>query len=111
MIPGFKLGSDGLIGNKIIVLYGGTPTSPQMVSGTTLYVENGIGTEEMMTTLQGNNKNLLDITTDLKVVSRALAEGKGTVGKLLNDPTISNSLQTTMASLNRAGSNAQGAHK
>ena len=102
-----KLGTDGLIGNKIIVLYGGTPASPQMVSGTTLYVENGIGTEEMMTTLQGNNKNLLDITNDLKIVSKGLAEGKGTVGKLLNDPTISNSLQATMASLNRAGNNAQ----
>jgi phospholipid/cholesterol/gamma-HCH transport system substrate-binding protein len=44
----------------------------------------------MMATLQGNNKNLLDITNDLKVVSKALAEGKGTIGKLLNDPTINN---------------------
>jgi len=102
-----KLGSDGLIGNKIIVLYGGTAASPEIVSGATLHVENGIGTEEMMATLQSNNKNLLDITNDLKTVSRALAEGKGTIGKLLNDPTISNSLQSTMASLNRAGSNAQ----
>jgi phospholipid/cholesterol/gamma-HCH transport system substrate-binding protein len=102
-----KLGSDGLIGNKIIVLYGGTPASPEIESGNTLQVENGIGTEEMMATLQGNNKNLLDITNDLKVVSKALAEGKGTIGKLLNDPTINNTLQTTMASLSRAGSNAQ----
>lgn len=102
-----KLGSDGFIGNKIIVLYGGTATSPEIESGNTLQVENGFGTEEMMTTLQGNNKNLLEITNDLKVVSKALAEGKGTIGKLLNDQTISNSLQTAMASLDRAGSNAQ----
>ena len=102
-----KLGSDGLIGNKIVVLYGGSAASPEIESGNTLLVENGIGTEEMMATLQGNNKNLLEITNDLKIVSKALAEGKGTIGKLLNDPTISNSLQTAMASLNRAGSNAQ----
>src|SRR3982751_1938276 len=49
-----KLGSDGLIGNKIIVLYGGTPASPEIESGNTLQVENGVGTEEMMATLQGN---------------------------------------------------------
>lgn len=102
-----KLGTDGLIGNKIVVLYGGSAASPEIESGNTLQVENGIGTEEMMATLQGNNKNLLEITNNLKVVSKALAEGKGTIGKLLNDQTISNSLQTAMASLNRAGANAQ----
>ncbi|MEO5889294.1 MAG: MlaD family protein [Ferruginibacter sp.] len=102
-----KLGSDGLIGNKIIVLYGGTAASPEIEPGNTLQVENGIGTEEMMSTLQSNNKNLLDITNDLKVVSKALSEGNGTIGKLLNDPTIVNGLQAAMVSLNRAGSNAQ----
>jgi len=102
-----KLGSDGLIGNKIVVLYGGTTSSPVVEQGTTLQVENGIGTEEMMATLQSNNKNLLDITNDLKTVSKGLAEGKGTIGKLLNDPTINNTLQAAMTSLRRAGSNAQ----
>lgn len=102
-----KLSTDGLIGNKILVLYGGTDASPEIESGNTLAVENVGGAEEMMATLQNNNKNLLEITNDLKLVSKALAEGKGTIGKLLTDPSISNSLQTAMASLNRAGSNAQ----
>jgi phospholipid/cholesterol/gamma-HCH transport system substrate-binding protein len=102
-----KLGTDGLIGNKIVVLYGGTEAAPEVESGNTLPVENGVGTEEMMATLQGNNKNLLQITNDLKAVTRALAEGKGTIGQLLNDRTVANSLQATMASLNRAGKNAQ----
>jgi len=102
-----KLGSDGLIGNKIIILYGGTASSPEVQSGNTLLVENAIGTEEMMATLQSNNANLLQITNDLKVFSKGLAEGKGTIGKLLNDPTINNTLQAAMASLSRAGNNAQ----
>lgn len=102
-----KLSTDGLIGNKILVLYGGSAASPEIESGNTLLVENGLGTEEMMTTLQGNNKNLLEITNDLKIVSKSLAEGKGTIGKLLNDQSIGNSLQSAMASLDRAGSNAQ----
>ncbi|MFT3678851.1 MAG: MlaD family protein [Ferruginibacter sp.] len=102
-----KLGTDGLIGNKIIVLYGGTPASPELESGNTLHVENGIGTDEVLATLQGNNKNLLETTANLKLVSKALVEGKGTIGKLLNDPSISNSLQASMLSLNRAGNNAE----
>lgn len=102
-----KLSTDGLIGNKIVVLFGGTAGSPEVENGNTLLVENGIGTEEIMATLQGNNQNLLAITNDLRVVSKALAEGKGTIGKLLTDPSLSNSLQATMATLNKAGSNAQ----
>jgi phospholipid/cholesterol/gamma-HCH transport system substrate-binding protein len=102
-----KLGSDGLIGNKIIVLYGGTLASPEVESGNTLEVEKAVGTEEMMATLQNNNANLLQITNDLKVISKNLVEGKGTIGKLLNDPTINNTLQAAMISLSRAGSNAQ----
>jgi phospholipid/cholesterol/gamma-HCH transport system substrate-binding protein len=102
-----KLSTDGLIGNKILVLYGGSPAAPEVASGNTLQVETALGTEEMMATLQGNNKNLLEITNDLKVVSKALAEGKGTIGKLLNDQTIGNSLQSAMTTLNRAGNNAQ----
>jgi len=102
-----KLSTDGLIGNKILVLYGGTMASPEAENGNTLGVENGIGTEEIMATLQGNNQNLLAITNDLKVVSKALAEGKGTIGKLLTDPAINNSLQAAMASLNKSGRNAE----
>lgn len=102
-----KLSTDGLIGNKILVLYGGTSASPEIEDGNTLAVENGTGAEEMIATLQQNNKNLLSITNDLKTVSKALAEGKGTMGKLLHDPTINNSLQSAMASLNQAGNNAQ----
>ncbi len=102
-----KLGSDGLIGNKIIVLYGGTPASPEIESGNTLQVENAVGAEEMMATLQSNNANLLQITNDLKVVSKGLVEGKGTIGKLLNDPSVNNTLQAALVSLGRAGSNAQ----
>jgi phospholipid/cholesterol/gamma-HCH transport system substrate-binding protein len=102
-----KLSTDGLIGNKILVLYGGSPSAPEVESGNTLVVENGVGTDEIMATLQGNNQNLLSITNDLKVVSKALAEGKGTIGKLLTDPTINNSLESTIASLNKAGSNAR----
>lgn len=54
-----------------------------------------------MNTLQANNKNLLDITNDFKAVSERLASGQGTIGKLLNDESIANSLEVTLATLKR----------
>lgn len=101
-----KVGSDGLIGNKIIVLYGGTPASPTVNDGDVLAVEKIAGMEDMMATFQSNNENLLSITGDFKEISSKLANGQGTIGKLLNDETLSNSMELALANLQRAASNA-----
>jgi len=102
-----RISSDGLIGNKIIVLYSGTANAPTVEEGDMLGVEKAINPDEMMMTLQANNKNLLDITNDFKVVSKGITEGKGTLGKLLTDETLINELQKTMVMLRKASANAE----
>lgn len=102
-----KISSDGLIGNKIIVLYGGTPTAPAIESGDMLGVDKAVGSDEIMTTLQANNRNLLDITTDFKTISRNLLNGKGTAGKLLTDETLANELQHVMTTLRSAAAHTE----
>jgi len=102
-----KVGSDGLIGNRIVVLYGGTPTAPKLADGDVLSIGKTVSTEEIMATLQENNKNLLGITSDLKVVSGKLAAGEGTIGKLLTDEALYASVNDTAATLNGASANAQ----
>ncbi len=102
-----KIGSDGLIGNKIIVIYGGTETANAVQPHDTLQFLDAGGTTEMMSTLQSNNQNLLAITTDLKEISKRLAAGQGTIGKLLTDDALMNQLQATAASMKRASSNLQ----
>jgi len=102
-----KVGSDGLIGNKIIVLYGGTPQAAPVQSGDMLHVEKTASVEDMMSTFQSNNKNILAITTDFKEVSRRLANGEGTIGKLLKEESLANDLNNTMAVLKRASVNAE----
>src|SRR5215217_9017361 len=75
-----KISSEGFIGNKIVVIYGGTPAAPAVASGDMIGVEKTISSDEIMTTLQANNRNLLDITTDFKTISRKLTNGEGTAG-------------------------------
>jgi phospholipid/cholesterol/gamma-HCH transport system substrate-binding protein len=100
-----KIASDGLIGNKIVVIYGGTQQSPMVEEGDFLAVEKPLSTEDMMNTLQANNRNLLDITTDFRLISRRLAEGQGTVGKLLTDDDLMKQLQATATTLQTASAN------
>jgi phospholipid/cholesterol/gamma-HCH transport system substrate-binding protein len=102
-----KIGSESLIGNKIIVLTEGSSQMPAIQSGDVLGVEIALNTDDMMSTLNQNNKNLLSITTDLKDVMQRLAAGQGSIGKLLHDETLANTLQKTFNSLDAASGNAR----
>lgn len=102
-----KISSDGLIGNKIIVIYSGAAKSPSVEDGDMIGVEKALNPDEMLSTLQSNNRNLLEITNDFKVVSRGIAEGKGTAGRLLTDDELVNNLQATMVLLRKTALNAQ----
>lgn len=103
-----SISSDGLIGNKIIVITGGSPKFPFVEDGDQLQVANTLSTDDIMKTFQVNNKNLVDVTSDFKILAQNLVEGKGTAGALLADEKIANNfraivenLKTTTESANR----------
>ncbi len=102
-----KLSTDGLIGNKIIEIYGGSSQAPTISEGDVLNNEELLSTDEMMATLSKNNDNLLAITDNLKMISNKMAEGKGSVGKLLNDETFADELNKTVVTLKNASANLQ----
>ncbi|HSY62047.1 MAG TPA: MlaD family protein [Cytophaga sp.] len=102
-----KIGSDGLIGNKILIIYGGTVNAGEVIEGDTLRVATVLSTEEVMNTLQQNNKNVLAITNDFKVISKRLVDGQGTLGKLMTDESIFNNINATTKSLQQASARAQ----
>lgn len=102
-----KISSDGLIGNRIVVLYDGSPGAPPVQDGDTLQQAKSLSTEDMMATLQKNNENLLHITTDFKELTRRLAEGEGTLGALFKDESLYNSLRATAQRLQKAAENSR----
>jgi phospholipid/cholesterol/gamma-HCH transport system substrate-binding protein len=96
-----SISSDGLIGNKIIVITGGNPKYPFVEDGDRLQVQTALSTDDIMKTFQVNNKNLVDITGDFKTLAHSLVEGKGTAGALLTDEKIANNFKTIVANLQR----------
>jgi phospholipid/cholesterol/gamma-HCH transport system substrate-binding protein len=81
--------------------------SNEVQEGDTLQVEKTFSSEDMINTLQENNKNVLAITTDFKSISRKLAAGEGTIGKLLNDTSLYSNINATIISLHNAAAKAQ----
>jgi phospholipid/cholesterol/gamma-HCH transport system substrate-binding protein len=95
-----KISSDGFIGNKILVIYGGTADAPAIQEGDILVNEATLSTDDIMKTLQENNKNILVITS-------ALAAGQGSLGKMIKDDSLYNSFNNILATLQRTSNKAQ----
>ena len=102
-----KISTDGFIGNKILVIYGGTLQFPSVEEGDTLRAENTVSTEDMFTTLQDNNNNILQITNDVKAITEKIIAGEGSIGKLFNDTLLYGDITSTAASLKIAANKAQ----
>lgn len=101
-----KLGSDGLIGNAIVSLVGGTDNASPIKDGVVIKSVGGTDTDAMFATLQTNNENLVEITKNFAILSKQMVEGKGTVGALMTDSTIAMSLKSSVNSLNEVMADA-----
>jgi len=95
-----KMSTDGLIGNKILVIEGGTSMVPEIEEGDTLLNETVLSTEDIMKTLQQNNLNILKLT-------QKLANGEGTIGKLLHNDSLYYRLFATIHSIESTSENAR----
>jgi len=102
-----KISSDGLIGNKIVVIYGGNSSAGFISKGDSIAVDKVVSTDDLVSTLQESNKNIVDITGDFKSISHKLANGDGSMGKLLNDETVYNNINDATLSLKMASEKAQ----
>jgi len=101
-----RISSDGLIGNKNIVIDGGSPQAPPVQNNDVLQAEKLTSTDDMLKTLQQNNQNLLSITGDFKLLAHKILQGKGTVGTLLADSLMGVQLRSAMRNLEVATTNA-----
>ena len=100
------ISSDGLIGNKIIVIYGGTSAVPRAENEDRLEAVMPLDTDKMMETLQENNNNLVSITNDLKVLTGKIASGEGIIGAVLTDSLLARDFESMMSELQKTAINS-----
>ncbi|MEX0883938.1 MAG: MlaD family protein [Cyclobacteriaceae bacterium] len=100
------ISSDGLIGNKIIVIYGGSGDVGSIEEGERLEAVMPLDTDKMMETLQVNNNNLVSITDDLKVLIQKISAGEGIVGAVLMDSLLVQNFKSMMTNLETTASNS-----
>ena len=94
-----EITNDGLMGNKILIIHHGTADSPPVKEYETLQSEQTINIEDIVNEATKVIKNARDATNAFLDVSKHLQEGKGDLGKLIYDTSITHSLRTTMNQL------------
>lgn len=99
------ISSDGLIGNKIVQIFGGSPKSEPIEENDRLKTQEALSSDKVLETLQENNQNLLRVTNDFKALVGNIRKGKGTVGAVLTDSLVANNFKLAMENLQKASQN------
>lgn len=101
---GIRVSAEGFIGNKLLVIEGGSPNAPVIEDGDRLKAEQTMSTDDITKTLQKNNINLLAITSDLKTLTHKIIQGKGMVGELMTDSLLAMRFKAMVENLNNTAS-------
>lgn len=94
-----SISSDGLMGDKVIVIAAGTPAAPIVADGDSLASRPPIETDAIISSLKTSADNAAIITSNLADISTRINSGKGALGKLLHDTTLSSNISSTMKNL------------
>jgi phospholipid/cholesterol/gamma-HCH transport system substrate-binding protein len=99
------VGSDGLVGSKIVIIRPGTG-SEIIVDNDTINALSPTDTQELFNIAKEVGVNARSISDDLKIISDRLNKGEGVFGELLRDGPIADDLRLTISSLKNTGANA-----
>lgn len=94
-----SIGSEGLIGNKTIIMYPGTGGKAKIENNDIIQTVLPVGVDDFMISLKTTINNTNNITSDLSKITENIRSGKGTIGRLLMDQSMMHNLDSTLANL------------
>jgi phospholipid/cholesterol/gamma-HCH transport system substrate-binding protein len=100
------IGTDGLIGNRVVNIFPGTSDSPYATNGDLLSSKLKVSPEEMMETLSKSNRNIAEITEKLKFTVNRINSSEG-LWKVLNDTSLAIGLKRSLSHIEKAAGNAE----
>lgn len=93
------IGSEGLIGNKVLVINPGTGGKKSIENNDRIQTSQPIDVDDIMLSLKTTIDNTALITGDLAKISTNIESGKGTIGRLMMDQTWRENIQATIINL------------
>lgn len=96
------IGSEGLIGDRLLVISQGSFDAPLVEEGDQLESMEPVETDAIMLSLQVTAGNAEIITDQLAEIMTKINSGEGTLGRLIQDTTIAGNLDQTIVNLKKS---------
>jgi phospholipid/cholesterol/gamma-HCH transport system substrate-binding protein len=93
-----SIGSDGLMGDKIILVTPGNTGSPMIKEGAMLKGNNPVDIDKILNNLAKVSDNATVLTDGLAGIVGRINSGKGSIGKLLADNSLADKMESTITS-------------
>lgn len=94
------IGSEGIMGNKILVLTPGT--SPNVIKKNTVIASSAaVSLDDILKNVRVTSENTADITDDLAEIVHYIRTGQGTIGKLFMDSAFAEDIDRTVGNVRK----------
>lgn len=97
-----SIGSEGVIGDRILNITQGSPDAPSVKDGQTLPSIEPIEMDAIMTSVSYTVANAEIISEQLAEIMFKINNGKGTLGRLIQDTTIAENISQTIKNLKKS---------
>jgi phospholipid/cholesterol/gamma-HCH transport system substrate-binding protein len=96
------IGSEGFIGDKLLVISQGSPDAPLAKDGQELESNEPVETDAIIESLNITAGNIEVITDQLAEIMIKINSGNGTLGRLIEDSTLAENLNKTIVNLKQS---------
>lgn len=87
-----EIGSEGVMGNKVVNITPGTSTQPVVDEGDVLGTIEAVKIDEILEQLERSSINTTIVTKNLAEITSKINQGEGIFGKLFTDTSFTNNL-------------------
>jgi len=95
------IGSDGLMGSKMIVIVPGNGGQASLADHDVIKTVKQVSMDEIMLNLKVTSENAAHITSDFSAIMEEVRAGRGTIGMLLMDSTFAYNVNAAMVNIKK----------
>jgi len=93
------IGSEGIIGDRVVVLSAGNPGSPTVREGALIASSEPTETDAIIQSLSVTADNAAVATGEISTMLENINKGRGTLGRLIRDTTMAENIDKTIVNL------------
>jgi phospholipid/cholesterol/gamma-HCH transport system substrate-binding protein len=94
-----SIGSEGLMGNKILIINPGTGGNVEIENNDTVETVQPMNMDNILISLKATIDNTYTITNDLSKITSNIQSGKGTIGSMFMDSSLAQNFYSSIVNL------------